>query len=133
MLFGSTAGLNFFDPKRISHSSYLPPVLITDFQIFNQPANMQNEFLLEQSIFNTEKILLNYNQNDFSFQFTSLDYNAPEDNQYAYILEGFDKDWIYSGTRRFVTYTNLDPGEYIFRIKATNSDGVWKEKQLHLL
>jgi signal transduction histidine kinase len=128
LLFGSTAGLNFFDPNKISHSSYLPPVLITDFQIFNQPANIENEFLLEQSIFHAKKILLNYNQNDFSFQFASLDYNAPEDNQYAYKLEGFDKDWIYSGRRRFVTYTNLDPGEYVFQVKASNSDGLWNNQ-----
>ncbi|MCU0333290.1 MAG: histidine kinase, partial [Ignavibacteriaceae bacterium] len=65
---------------------------------------------------------------DFSFQFASLDYNAPEMNQYAYFLEGFDKEWIYSGKRRFVTYTNLDPGEYIFQVKATNSDGIWSNQ-----
>ena len=88
---------------------------------------MKSKSPLKQSIIHTKEINLNYNQNDFSFQFTSLDYNAPELNQYAYMLEGFDEDWIFSGTRRFVTYTNIDAGDYIFRVKATNSDGVWNK------
>jgi signal transduction histidine kinase/sugar lactone lactonase YvrE len=127
-LFGVTTGLNFFDPEKISHSNYSPPIVITNFQIFNQPASLGNESPLKQSIFYTEEIILNYNQNDFSFQYASLDYNAPENNQYAYKMGGFDKEWIYSGTRRFVTYTNLDPGEYVFNVKATNSDGIWNEE-----
>jgi ligand-binding sensor domain-containing protein/signal transduction histidine kinase len=128
MLFGCTSGLNYFDPKRIKQSSYSPPVVITDFQILNQPAGIKNNSALTTSIFNSKEIELSYNQNDFSFQFTSLDYNAPEMNQYAYFMEGFDEDWIYGGKRRFVTYTNLDPGEYVFQIKATNSDGLWSNQ-----
>ena len=127
MFFGSTTGLNYFDPERIKQSTYSPPVRIIDFQLFNQPVNLKSKSPLKQSIIHTKEIILNYNQNDFSLQFTSLDYNAPELNQYAYMLEGFDEEWIFSGTRRFVTYTNLDAGEYIFRVKATNSDGVWNE------
>ena len=79
-------------------------------------------------VLDSREFNLSYNQNDFSFQFASLDYNAPEENEYAYYLEGFDEDWIYSGKRRFVTYTNLDPGEYVFQVKATNSDGLWSEQ-----
>lgn len=127
MFFGSTAGINVFDPKRVLQSKYSPPVVITDFQIFNQPEDDINS-PLNESIIYTKDINLNYNQNDFSFQFTSLDYNAPDDIQYAYMLEGFDEDWIYSGTRRFVTYTNLDADEYVFKVKATNSDGVWNKE-----
>lgn len=127
MFFGSTTGLNYFNPERIKQSTYSPPVRIIDFQLFNQPENLEGMSPIEQSIIHTEKIILNYNQNDFSIQFTSLDYNAPELNQYAYMLEGFDQEWIVAGTRRYVTYTNLDAGEYIFRVKATNSDGVWNE------
>ncbi len=128
MLFGCTKGLNYFDPHKIAQSTYSPPVLITDFKIFNQPVAVNNSSPLKSSIFSTKEITLSYSQNDYSFQFTSLDYNAPEMNKYAYMMEGFDKEWIYSGTRRFVTYTNLDPGEYIFRVKATNSDGKWSEQ-----
>jgi signal transduction histidine kinase/ligand-binding sensor domain-containing protein len=125
MLFGCTKGLNYFNPYKIAQSSYSPPVIITDFKIFNQPGDVNNSSPLRTSVFNTKEITLSYFQNDYSFQFTSLDYNAPEMNKYAYMMEGFDKDWIYSGTRRFVTYTNLDPGEYVFHVKATNSDGIW--------
>ncbi|MGB5530535.1 MAG: two-component regulator propeller domain-containing protein [Ignavibacteriaceae bacterium] len=132
MLFGCTKGLNYFYPDKIKQSTFSPPVVITDFEIFNQPAGSKNLSSLNSAIFNSKEVTLSYNQNDFSFQFTSLDYNAPELNQYAYMLEGFDDEWIFSGTRRFVTYTNLDAGEYIFRVKATNSDGVWNETDTHL-
>lgn len=128
MLFGCTNGLNYFNPDRILQSTYSPPIVITDFQILNQPSEIKSKSAIRTSIFNSKYFELSYNQNDFSFQFASLDYNAPEMNEYAYFMEGFDEDWIYSGKRRFVTYTNLDPGEYIFQVKATNSDGTWNEK-----
>src|SRR5690606_13855411 len=83
---------------------------------------------LKISITKTKQISLSYTQSVFSFQFAALDYNSPESIQYAYKMEGFDKEWIYCGSRRFVTYTNLDRGEYVFRVKATNSDGIWNEK-----
>ena len=123
MIFGATTGINVFDPKRVLQSNYSPPVVITEFQLFNQPGDEAST--LKESIIYTKDIKLSYNQNDFSFQFASLDYNAPELNQYAYFMAGFDDDWIHSGKRRFVTYTNLDPGEYVFQVKATNSDGLW--------
>lgn len=125
MIFGCTNGLNYFNPDRIKKSDYSPPVVITEFKIFNQKTGNKNFSSLISSISNSEEIVLSHDQNDFSFQFASLDYNAPELNQYAYYMEGYDKSWIYSRKRRFVTYTNLDPGEYIFQVKATNSDGVW--------
>jgi len=128
MLFGCINGINYFDPERIKQSTYSPPVVITGFQILNQPAGSRNLSSLNSDIVNSKEVVLSYNQNDFSFQFASLDYNAPEENEYAYYLEGFDEDWIYNGKRRFVTYTNLDPGEYVFQVKATNSDGLWSEK-----
>jgi signal transduction histidine kinase len=128
MFIGSINGLNVFYPDSIFQSQYLPPVVLTDFQILNQPVTIGPDSPLKMSIRYAKEIILSYNQNVFSFQFASLDFNAPEIIQYAYMMEGFDNDWIYSGTRRFVTYTNFDPGEYIFRVKATNSDGVWNEK-----
>ncbi|HSW55743.1 MAG TPA: triple tyrosine motif-containing protein, partial [Ignavibacteriaceae bacterium] len=128
ILFGSTNGLNYFKPERIKQSIYSPSVVITDLEILNQPADIENKSSSNTSIFNSVELDLAHNQNDFSFQFASLDFNAPEMNQYAYFMEGFDSDWIYSGKRRFVTYTNLDPGEYVFLVKATNSDGLWNEQ-----
>lgn len=127
MLFGSTKGLNIFDPKKIYHSDYLPPVVITDFQIFNQSIKTGKDSPLKQSITNAKEIVLPYNQNVFSFEFAALDYNSSESIRYSYKMEGFDKEWVYSGKRRFVTYTNLDPGEYEFKVKSTNADGIWND------
>ena len=75
----------------------------------------------------TKEIELSYSQNVFSFEFSALDYSAPNKNRYAYIMEGFDKNWIYSGNRRFITYTNLDPGKYVFKVIGSNNDGVWNK------
>ncbi|HEY6435018.1 MAG TPA: triple tyrosine motif-containing protein, partial [Ignavibacteriaceae bacterium] len=127
MYFGSASGLNIFNPKKIKQSEYKPTIVITDFQIFNQPVKIGINSILKQSILDTKEIELAYSQNVFSFQFSALDYNSPQSIHYAYMMEGFDKDWIYPEQRRFITYTNLDPGSYIFKVKSTNSDGVWNE------
>ena len=127
MYFGSVEGLNLFNPNQIKQSTYAPPVVLTDFQIFNQPVKVDNTSPLKDNINEAKAIILSHSQNVFSFQFSALDFNSPQSIQYAYIMDGFDADWIYSGNRRFVTYTNLDPGSYTFKVKATNSDGVWNE------
>jgi len=127
MYFGSADGLNVFNPNHIKQSEFTPPIVITDFQIFNQPVKVNGDSPLRESILSTKEIILSYSQNVFSFQFSALDYNSPQSIQYAYMMEGFDKDWIYSGERRFITYTNLDAGTYSFKVKATNSDGIWGE------
>ena len=123
----------FLIPNKSKQSAYLPPVVLTDFQIFNQPVKVGNGSPLKENINETKEIILSYSQNVFSFQFSALDFNSPQSIQYAYIMDGFDDDWIYSGNRRFVTYTNLDPGTYTFKVKATNSDGVWSEDYKSIL
>ncbi len=132
IIIGSTKGINIFFPDSLKQSDYKPAIVLTDFQIFNREVSVNERSALKTSIQSAEEITLSYDQNVFSFQFSSLDYNAPEKNNYAYKMEGFDKDWIYSGPRHFVTYTNLDPGKYIFHVKATNSDGVWNNKETQL-
>jgi len=127
MHFGSIEGLNIFDPKQIKQSAYMPPVVLTDFQVFNQTVKVGHESPISMNINEAKEIILSYSQNVFSFQFSALDFNSPQLIQYAYVMDGFDADWIYSGSRRFVTYTNLDPGKYTFKVKATNSDGVWSD------
>lgn len=127
LLFGSVNGLNIFDPNKIQQSSYAPPIVITDFQIFNQSVSVGEDSPLKSNITLTDEITLSHDQNIFSFQFAALDFNSSSSNHYVYKMEGFDKDWIYSGTRRYAAYTNLSPGTYYFRIKATNSDGVWND------
>jgi ligand-binding sensor domain-containing protein len=127
MFLGSSNGLNVFKPEEIRQSSYQPAILITDFLIFNRPVKPGRNSPLIKNIIITEQIKLSYSQNVFSFQFAALDFNSPYSNQYAYIMEGFEDDWTSSKARRFVTYTNLDPGEYTFKVKATNSDGLWND------
>lgn len=121
MFFGGFNGFSHFYPKQVQDNPHIPPVLITDFRIFDQPID------LEQSVTMLRTIELSYQDDFFSFEFAALDYTNPQKNKYAYMLKGFDKDWIYSGSRRYVSYTNLDPGEYIFRVKASNNDGIWNE------
>jgi len=104
ILFGSTKGLNVFDPKNIKLSSYKPNVVITDFQIFNRSAKIGENSILQESFQTTDEIILPPDQDVFSFEFAALDYNSSESIEYAYKMEGFDKDWIESGKRRFVIY-----------------------------
>lgn len=132
MLFGSTKGLNIFNPDKIQQSTYKPTVVITDFQIFNESVKPGENSALKKSIINTEEIIIEHDRDVFSFEFAALDYNSSQNVKYAYKLDGFDQDWIYSNNRRFVTYTNLDPGTYTFTVKATNADGVWNEEHTSL-
>ena len=127
MYFGSTEGLNVFDPKQITQSGFIPPLVITEFQVFNLPVKIGEDSPLKENILEAKEIILPFSQNVFSFQFSALDYNSPQSIQYAYKMEGFDNDWINSGNRRFITYTNLNSGTYTFKVKATNSDGLWSE------
>jgi DNA-binding NtrC family response regulator/ligand-binding sensor domain-containing protein len=128
MYFGGVNGFNVFYPENIKDNPYIPPVVITDFQIFNESVDVNGDAPLRKHITETEEITLSYRDNVFSLEFAALDYANPEKNQYKYMMEGFDEDWINPGARRFVTYTNLDPGEYIFRVKGANNDGIWNEE-----
>jgi signal transduction histidine kinase/ligand-binding sensor domain-containing protein len=119
MFFGNISGLNAFYPQEVQDSLYQPPIVVSAFQIFNQTK--------QTDLIPGTEINLSYQENFFSFDFAALDYTAPEKNHYAYMLEGFDKDWVDAGTRRYVSYTNLDGGKYVFRVRGTNSDGVWSE------
>jgi signal transduction histidine kinase/DNA-binding response OmpR family regulator/sugar lactone lactonase YvrE len=128
ILIGSTKGLNIFDPDNIRLSFYKPNVVITDFQIFNRTLEIGENSPLKKNITTTDEIILSHNQDVFSFEFAALDYNSSQSIEYAYKMEEFDKDWIESGKRRFVTYTNLDPGKYEFKVKSTNADGIWSDR-----
>jgi ligand-binding sensor domain-containing protein/signal transduction histidine kinase/DNA-binding response OmpR family regulator len=129
MFFGGINGFNAFYPEEIGTNSFMPPVYITDLQVSNQrmlPGMKGSP--LQQDVSLTDKIKFNYKQSSFSFAFAALDYTTPENNQYAYKLDGWDKDWNYVGNERKAAYTNLDPGTYTFHVKASNSDGVWNEQ-----
>lgn len=111
-----------FHPDSIpGPNTNIPPVVLTKFNIRNL------EFQLDSNITYKRHIRLKHNQSFFSFEFSALDYVNPEKNQFAYMLDGVDEDWTYSGNRRFANYTDISPGDYIFRVKASNSDGYWNE------
>lgn len=128
MYFGGINGFNMFYPDSIKDNPFVPPIVITDFQIFNESVPIGENSPLKRSITETKEITLPYKDNVFSFEFAALHYSSPDANQYAYKMEGFDKKWIYSGTRHYVTYTNLDPGKYVFQVIGSNNDGVWNKK-----
>ncbi|MCX6216054.1 hybrid sensor histidine kinase/response regulator [Spirosoma sp.] len=124
--FGGLSGLNSFYPDSLGYNPFVPPVYMTDFQIFNKPVHAGEEGApLVKAVTATRDITLSYDQTVLSFGFAALNYSFPGKNQYAYKLENFDKDWTQAGTKRTATYTNLDPGDYVFRVKASNNDGVW--------
>ena len=131
LYFGGPNGFNVFDPDKIIENTYIPPIVITGFSIFNKP-EVLGERGINNNLDSTEDIVLSYKQSVFSFDFAALNYISSYKNQFAYKMEGFDKDWNYLGTKYNATYTNLDPGKYIFRVKGSNNDGVWNEKGIAL-
>ena len=127
MLFGGVNGISAFRPEDIDGNSFMPPVVITNFELYNQVVQPGPQGPLSQTIETTGSVKLPYQQNYLAFEFASLDYSAPQKLQYAYIMEGLDKAWNLSGNRNFASYPNLPPGNYTFRVKGTNVDGVWNE------
>ncbi len=127
MYFGGSSGFNAFDPGKIMENTYIPPIVITDFEVFNKPISI-GEKGLGKNWSADEPLVLSYKQSMFSISFAALNYISSKKNQYAYKLEGFDQDWNYVGTKHNTTYTNLDPGKYIFRVKGSNNDGIWNEE-----
>ena len=125
MIFGTANGLVMFYPDSVKDDPAPPQVLISNVSLFNKP----NEIIKYDGFISEVKELnLSYDQNDLRFDFIGLHYSEPAKNRYKYKLENFDDDWIDAGTQRNATYTNLNPGEYTFRVTACNSDGVWNKK-----
>ena len=128
LFFGGVNGFNVFYPDNIKLNPYVPPVYLTDLQILNKSIAVGDEDSpLKKDISQTKEMYLDHDQSTFSFLFSALNYVAPENNQYAYKLENFDKNWIKAGTERKASYTNIDPGDYTFRVRASNNDGLWND------
>jgi signal transduction histidine kinase/ligand-binding sensor domain-containing protein/DNA-binding response OmpR family regulator len=133
MYFGGADGLTVFQPESITDNPVIPEIVITGFELLHKPVtvgydSIWERIILAKTISETEIIVLNHDDNIISFEFAALDFHNPSKNGYRYILEGFDNEWNYTdANRRFVTYTNLDPGKYIFRVKGSNNDGKWNE------
>lgn len=129
--FGSTNGFNTFYPYQIKVNSVMPPVYITGMSIMNLEEHTYEGLPLDLS--QTKELTLGYSDGQMvTFSFASLSYCSPEKNQYAYMLEGFDRDWNYVGNQNRATYTNLPAGTYLFRVKATNNDGLWSTNEATL-
>ena len=124
--FGGTEGITYFYPSTVKKKFFIPSITFTKFKVFDKPLKLTE-------ILKTNSVTLSYNQNFFSIEFAVLDYSSPENNKYSYKLEGIDKDWVNSGNRRTASYTNISPGEYLFRIKGANSNGIWTQKEAKLL
>jgi signal transduction histidine kinase/ligand-binding sensor domain-containing protein/DNA-binding response OmpR family regulator len=120
---GKFSDVNFYSfyLDSINENTQEPKIGITQLRIRNELVKFDSSIILKKNI------KLGFKDNFFAFQFAALDYIDPQQNQYAYILEGFDDDWTYSGNRRYANYTGVPPGNYIFRVKASNNNGIWNE------
>jgi signal transduction histidine kinase/ligand-binding sensor domain-containing protein len=134
MYFGSVKGMISFVPEQFQTNTIIPPVYITGIQVYNKEVSIDDKNSpLHQSISYTKKIILEHNQSSISIDFAALSYTSPERNEYAYKLERLDKDWTFLKTNRKVYFTELPPGNYTFKIKASNSSGVWNKGETILL
>ncbi len=122
MFFGGVASLTAFFPGQVRDNPHRPPVVLTSLKVFDR------ELELEQPLSSVSAIELDHSQNFVTLEFAALDYSAPSRNRYAYRLAGADRDWIQAGTRPYASYAHLEPGRYVFTVKAANSDGVWNPK-----
>ena len=117
-----------FSPENLSTNEIPPSVLITDFKLFNKSVEVGPESPLRKPLSQTDFITLPHDQNELTFEFVALHFGNPKRNKYSFRLEGHDEEWLSAGTRRSATYTNLPPGEYTFRVRAANADGIWNEE-----
>jgi signal transduction histidine kinase/ligand-binding sensor domain-containing protein/DNA-binding response OmpR family regulator len=131
--FGNYLGIDYFDPSKISVNTILPSLYLTDFKLFNQSVlTNQKDSPLTNVIGETNSVILNHTQSVFTIEYTGINYTRPELNQYAYYLEGLEDSWNYVGSLKSATYTNLEPGNYTFKLKVANGDGKWTETPLTL-
>ena len=137
MYFGGINGFNSFNPNSFVKNEVPPKVELTGFKLFNNEVGVGEKILgkavLNKNISETNEIVLKHGHNSFSFEFSAMHYASPNQNNYMYMLDGFDKDWIStSSKRRFVTYANLDSKDYVFKVIASNSDNVWNSNAREL-
>lgn len=132
MLFGGIKGISLFHPENIKEDNRMPHLLLTGIDIDNVPLEQNNKFIEKVSSDKIETIKVPYNHAVFSFNFTALEYTSPNKISYAYFMEGWDKNWTKSTNLRTGSYTHLNEGNYIFRVKCTNAEGEWNPKEIAL-
>ena len=128
MYFGNVEGVTVFTPARLNTNERPPQVVISDVKLFNKSITSGIEAPYLNPSSNREKLTLEYDENELTIDYVALHFGNPEKNQYAYQLEGFDDNWIDAGTKRSATYTNLPHGDFTFKVRAANADGVWNEE-----
>lgn len=129
LYFGNYKGINVVKPSALPRNIHEPEVYFTDFKVYNKSLEInEKDAPLKKVISETEQITLNHKQSVFTIEFMGINYTRPEKNQYAYYLEGLEDDWNFVGNARSATYTNLSPGNYTFKLKAANNDGLWGDK-----
>lgn len=131
LYFGGINGFNRFHPDSIHDGEIVPRAVLTEMKLYNQALSVgvpleESDFVLDQTIFYQPEVALSWREYVVGFEFAGLGFTTPERYQYAYQMQGLDADWVYSGNRRFATYTNLEPGRYTFAVKAANEDGIWQ-------
>ncbi len=127
LFWGTVHGLNYFNVGELDLSDNAPNVFITGLKIFNQSINVHNSTFIDKNILFAESVELEHKHRMIEVNYAAVNYKNPSKNNYAYRLEGFDKEWNKVGSRQTATYTNLKPGSYTFRVKAANAQGVWNE------
>ena len=133
LFFGGIKGVNSFVPEAVRDNDYVPAIVFTELFVFNEAIVAGDETgLLQQPVSETESIVISHRESVITFGFAALSYNSSRDNRYAYFLEGFDSEWHEIGTRREVTFTNLDPGDYVLRVRASNNHGVWNDEGISM-
>ena len=133
IIFGSNNGLTIFKPSQITNNEIKPKVVLTNFKLANKEVKINEPGSpLNKHISQCKDITLNYKQTFIGIEYVAINYSSTENNKYAYMLEGFEEDWNYVGTKREVSYTNLNRGNYVFKVKACNNDGVWNKQGVSL-
>src|SRR4029077_1601991 len=129
MFLGTTSGLTSFFPDQVVDNSYVPPVVLTDFRLSGKAVTPGGDSPLRKAISFTDALILHHSQNTFSFEFSALSFASPQRNRYRHRLEEVEGQWIETDSqRRFVSYTTLAPGEYVFRVQGSNNQGLWNEQ-----
>lgn len=136
LFFGGRSGFNAFYPDQIKSNPFKPDVLLTELKLFDKVIGVgdtvNGQVVLTKAINQTQEIVLNHKNKIVTFEFAALHFANPAQNNYSYYLEGFEDTWNISSRKRFATYTNLSPGSYTFRVKASNNDEIWSEKEIAL-
>ena len=126
IFLGGIDGFTYFYPGKINETK--PDIVIEDIKVSDISLKSDSAVVkLEKSIMKTDELVLSYTQNNISFEFASIHFSRPEKNKIIYMLEGFNDHWI-AADRNFASYTNLNPGEYTFRVKGSNGDGIWNDE-----